>query len=213
MPDVQSVLVAHDAEVRKWATIAFFIMDPATPAPTKESFWGADHLPILPAAAKQLGYITTDGISDSIDISAEDTNMLQKLQPVRNDLTGMTNTLSVSFGESNAYTQALRHAVPFEDFPETEVGAWHFDNEISEFPEYRGGFIAQDGVGSQAVFRVEFGYRIKVVGMEGRTLNRTDAEVHGFTFGLFPDYVTGQPSYRGQDAPRYHAVTAPEQGA
>ena len=53
----------------------------------------------------------------------------------------------------------------------------------------------------------------KVVGMEGRTLNRTDAEVHGFTFGLFPDYVTGQPSYRGQDAPRYHAVTAPEQGA
>ncbi|MDI3331408.1 MAG: hypothetical protein QJR09_11875 [Micrococcus sp.] len=206
MPDVQSILQTNDAEVRKWASLLFFLMDPAVPAPTQEDFWGADYLPIVPAGALQLGYITTDGISDSTEISAEDTTMLQKLQPVRNDMTGLVQTLAVSFGESNAYTQALRHAVPFEDFPIEKDGPWHFDQEITEFPEYRGGFIGQDGVGSQAVYRVEFGYRIKVVGMEGRTLNRTNPEVHGFTFGLFPDIVTGQPSYRGQDAPRYHPV-------
>lgn len=209
MPDVQSQLVVTDTNVRKWGTQLFFLQAPDAPAPT-EFFAAVDHLPLLPEDALQLGYITTDGISQEDSVSVENTPMLQSLEPVRYDLTGIEKTLTVAFGEDNAFVQALYHLVPFEDFPDAADGPWRFsDGEATQSPVYRLGVIMQDGVGSQARYRFEYGYRAVVTAKTARTMNRTDAESYGFTFGLTKDPVAKKSYERVQDGPVYHPETVP----
>ncbi len=209
MPDVQSMLQVTDTNVRKWGTQLFFLMAPEAPIPT-EWFGEEDHLPILPSGALQLGYITTDGISQEDSISNEGTPMLQTLEQVRYDLTGIEKSLTVGFGEDNAFVQAIWHGVPFEDFPLLASEPWEFtDGDISQYPWYRLGWLGQDGVGSQARYRVEFGYRATLTAKESRTANRTDPETYGFTFGLTKDPVERKSFLRKQDGPAYYGVEPP----
>ena len=203
MPDVQSVLTVTDTNVRKWGTQLLFLQAPDAVVPA--TFFGAvDFMPVLPAGAIQMGYITTDGISQEDSMSSENTQMLQSLEPVRTDLTGIEKSLTVSFGEDNAFVQALYHGVPFEDFPTVSTDSWIFDDgEISDYPYFRLGILMQDGVGEQARYRVEYGYRVKVTAKTGRTLNRSDAEVYGFTFGIFKDPILKKSYTRAQNGPSY----------
>lgn len=203
MPDVQSMLTVTDTNVRKWGTQLFFIMPPDAAIP--ETWFGAeDHLPILPADALQLGYITTDGISSEDSISTEPTQMLQSLEAVRHDLTGIEKSLTVAFGEDNGYVQAIWHGAPFEEFPTDPAAPWLFDDgEISQYPYYRLGWLGQDGVGDQARYRVEFGYRATLTAKESRSANRSDPETYGFTFGLTKDPVLKKSFTRGQNGPFY----------
>lgn len=203
MPTVDELLVKSDTNVRKWGNQLFFLQHPAAPIP--ESFFGSvDRLPILPDGALQLGYITTDGISQEDSISSEPTQMLQSLEPVRTDLTGIEKSLTVAFGEDNAFVQALWHGTPFENFPDVATGPWLFDDEgVSDYPYYRLGWIGQDGVGDQARYRVEYAYRAKVTAKTARSANRSDAETYGFTFGLFSDPILGRSFTRAQNGPFY----------
>lgn len=201
MPDVQTQLVTNDKNVRKWGTQLFFLMAPDAEVPTV-FFDAVDHTPVLPAGALQMGFITTDGIGQEDSISTENTQMLQQLEPVRSDLTGIEKSLTVAFGEDNGHVQALWHGRPFEDFPEDPELPWGFgDGKITQYPYYRLGWIGQDGVGDQARYRFEFGYRATLTAKEGRTANRSDAETYGFTFGLFRDPVVGESYWRGQNGP------------
>lgn len=206
MPDVQEQMETVDTNVRKWGTAIFAVMAPDAEIPA-EWFGTEDHLPILPAGAKQMGFITTDGIGQEDSISSENTPMLQTLEPVRTDLTGIEKTLTGAFGEDNAYVQAMWHGVPFEDWPATSDQPWiYHDGEIADYPYYRAVLLFQDGVGAQARYRVEFGYRIKVTAKTARTMNRTDAETYGFTWGLFKDPVVKRSFTRAQNGPAYHAA-------
>lgn len=203
MPEVQDLLQVTDTNVRKWGTQLFFLMPPDAPVPG-EWFDATDHFPILPDTARQLGYITTDGISAEDSISSEPTQMLQTLETVRSDLTGIEKTMTVAFGEDNGWVQALWHGIPFHLWPEDPQVPWFFDDgEISQYPYFRGGWLGQDGVGDQARYRVEFGYRITLTAKEARSANRSDPETYGFTFGLYKDPVLGRSFSRGQNGPAY----------
>lgn len=203
MPDVQEQMITDDTNVRKWGTAIVAIQAPDATIPTTW-FGVTDHLPVLPIDAKQMGFVTTDGISQEDSISSENTPMLQTLEPVRTDLTGIEKSLTVAFGEDNAYVQAMWHGVPFEDWPATSDQPWVYDDgEIADYPYYRAILLFQDGVGSQARFRVEYGYRVKVTAKTARTMNRTDAETYGFTLGLFKDPVVKKSFTRAQNGPFY----------
>lgn len=204
MPDVQSQLVVTDTNVRKWGTQLFGILPPDADIADHEWFDTEDHLPVLPAGALQMGYITTDGISSEDSISSENTEMLQSLEPVRTDLTGIEKTLTVAFGEDNGNVQALWHATPFAQFPTDPTAPWVFhDGEISQYPYYRVFWVGQDGVGNQARYRVEVGYRATLTAKEARSANRTDPETYGFTFGLFKDPEIKRSFTRLQNGPAY----------
>lgn len=199
---VKDMLEVVDTNVRKWGTQLAFLLAPDAVLP--ESFFTPERLPVLPEGAIQLGYITTDGISVEDSISSENTQMLQNLEPVRTDLTGIERSLTVAFGEDNAMVQALWHGVPFEEFPEEANGPWSFDDgEVQDYPYYRFGWIGQDGVGESARYRVELGYRAKVTAKESRTASRENPETYGFTFGLFRDPVIGKSYTRAQNGPAY----------
>lgn len=203
MPDVQDLLVTNGKNVRKWGTQLLFLMAPDAEIPPL-FFAVEDKLPILPATAKQLGFITTDGVSQEDSVSSENTQMLQSLEPVRRDLTGIEKSLTVAFGEDNAFVQALWHGAPFEDFPSAADGSWIFDDgEIADYPYFRLGVISQDGVGAEARYRYEFAYRAAVTAKTARSLNRTDPETYGFTFGLYKDPVAGKSYTRAQNGPTY----------
>lgn len=201
-PTVDSILEKVDTNVRKWPIQLFYLMAPDAPAPS--ALFGTDRLPILPTGAIQMGYITTDGIGQEDSVSSEGTNMAQSLEPVRTDLTGIEKTLTVTFGEDNSFVQALWHGVAFSDFPEVKHGAWLFDDgEVTDYPYFRCGWIGQDGVGDQAVYRHEHGYRAKVTAKSARNTSRSAEETYGFTFGLFKDPIAGKSFTRAQNGPKY----------
>lgn len=208
MPDVQSQMIVNDKNVRKWGTQLYFLMAPNAPIPA--SWFGVtDRMPILPPGSLQLGYVTTDGVSQQDSLSSDATSMLQSLESVRTDMTGIEKTWAVAFGEDNAWVQAIWHGVPFGDFPALSSGAWVFDDgDIAAYPYYRMGILMQDGVGDQARYRVEFAYRATVTAKQARVANRTAEETYGFTFGLFKDPSVKKSFTRAQNGPAYGFIDA-----
>lgn len=195
-------IALDEKKVRKWGRLKFLIADADADVPA--DFFDVDGTPTIPVTGYlDLGYITTAGASASDSLSTESTQMLQSLEPVRTDLTGREQSLTVAFGEaSNAWTNALWHGLAVTDFPATADEAWSYDDGgASDTPYYRIYLIGQDGVGDQAVYKVEFAYRAKVTAKTDRTMNRADAETLGFTFGLFRDPVVGKTLTRATDGP------------
>lgn len=201
MPAVESILTKNESAVRKWGTQLLAIADYDAAAPS--SFFGGDHLPLaLPSGHLDLGFVTTDGVTVADSLSSESTSMLQSLEPVREDLTGRDQSMSVVFGEANAWVNALYHGLQVADFPADREGAWEYtDAGITDTPYYRVLLYGQDGVGSQAIYRVEYAYKAKVTSKTDRAMSRSASESYGFTFKLFRDSLLDKTLYRGQDGP------------
>lgn len=202
--------------VRKWRKIALAISDYSDPAVTipklNEDVWDLSnsdpllkYTPMaLPTGAKKIGYITTDGVSDTKDVNSDGTDMLQSVEPVRTDITSVEKSMQVAFGESNAWTNALRAGLPVSQWPASKNSAWSYaDGKVIDNPYYVLWLLAQDGVGKNAFYRFELGLKVKVTGMESRKMNASDPEVFGFTFGFFKDDVTGYSHLRSEEGPGY----------
>ncbi|MCX8673005.1 hypothetical protein J3T91_05690 [Bifidobacterium sp. B4001] len=191
--DLQDYMNNNPGNVRKHGTMIFAIADYSTVAPDK--FFGDDGLPCsLPAGYKQMGYVTTKGVVEKRSVKTDDTTMLQDLEPVRSDLSSSTRQIDVTFGEANAYTQALRAGLPVSAWPESKDSkAWSYTEKgMSQLPLYRIYLLTQDGVGADAVYRVEFAYKVTISGFGDRTLDRADTEDIGFTFDVLTDEKSGK---------------------
>lgn len=191
--DVQQYMQNDPGSVRKHATMVLAIADYSTPAP--EKFFGDDGLPFqLPDGYKQMGYVTTKGVVEKRSVKTDDTTMMQDLEPVRSDLSSSTRQIDVTFGEANAFTEALRAGLPVASWPESKNSkTWAYtERGLSQLPLYRIYLIAQDGVGADAVYRVEFAYKASISGFGDRTLDRPDTEDLGFTFDVLTDEKTGK---------------------
>ncbi|RBQ00068.1 hypothetical protein [Bifidobacterium xylocopae] len=194
--DLQSYMDLAPSNVRKHGTMLMAIADYSTKAP--EKFFGEDGLPLrLPEGYKQMGYITTKGIVEKRAVKTDDTTMMQDLEPVRSDLSSSTRDLDVTFGEANAWTESLRAGLPVSAWPaDKNSKTWSIDEKsMSEMPKYRIYLIAQDGVGADAVYRVEFAYKASISGFGDRTMDRADSEDLGFTFACLTDEKTGGKQY------------------
>jgi len=205
MPVVTPTL--NDLKVRKWGTMKFMIADSDATIP--DELFGGDYLPIdlPPTGFKDLGWVTTDGISATDSLTSESDFGLQSLEPTRADLTGRERSLAVVFKESNAWVNALFHHKLVSEFDASRDAAWDFtDSALSELPEYRILLAAQDGVGDAAVYRFEAAYRAKVTAKTDRALSRA-AETFGFTFGLFRDPVLDKTFRRAEDGPSMHGTS------
>lgn len=199
MPDVIGRLANDNRNVHKWGTTILAIADYTTAIP--EAFFATDGTPIaLPTGFKNMGYITTDGISHSYDVSSDETNMLQTTQSVRSDVTSETHTFQVGFGETNGWTKALAYKQPVSEWPADKNAAWIYDETSGEYPYYRAITLSQDGVGDAAVYRVEAAYRIKVTDIDDRSLNRSDVEEVNRTFTIYEDPVVGKSYTEAQTA-------------
>lgn len=183
--------------VRKHGTQILALADYSTPVPT-DWFAAADAdgvvLPnALPVGYFNMGYITTDGIVMSSDVSSSTVNMVQENTAVRSDIETITDSLAVTFGEASGWTMALAHGLPCSQWPTDKTKAYEYHSGvITEFPYYRGLVLTQDGVGKDAFYRVEFAYRMQVSDIGDRTLNRSDAEGVDRTFVCLKDPVVGR---------------------
>jgi hypothetical protein len=187
-------------QVRKWRRMLLALADESEAVPA--AFFTAEFLPlVMPAAFKQLGFVTTDGATVADAVASESTTMLQSLTPVRRDLTGREQSVTVVLGEQNAWVNALAHGLPVADWPTDKDGPWLFDDgEITDWPFYRLLLIGQDGVGAKAIYRVEFGYKAGITAKTDRSMGQA-AETTGVTFGLFLDDTVGLSLTRGQNGP------------
>jgi hypothetical protein len=198
--------------VRKHGTQILAIADYSTPMPTS---WFRDvfaedgttvlgQVPsVLPLGFKNLGFISTDGIQESTDVSSSTVNAAQELEPIRSDIDGIEGTLQVSLLEMSSWVKALAYNYPVSAWPAEKGAAWEFHRgAVSEFPYYRLLVLTQDGVGLDAVYRVEAAYRAKVTDIGDRTLNRTDAEMLQRTFTLYKDREVNRSKTEAQTAVR-----------
>lgn len=197
MPTVSSMLADDNRLVQKHGTQILAIADYSAAVPTS---WfaapttGGLVLPnALPAGYKNMGFITTDGITESNDVSTSDVMMVQSIEPVRSDIDSITKTLGVTFGESSAWTQALAQQIPVGQWPADKTAAWEYhDGGRTEFPYYRLFILTQDGEGDGAIYRAEYAYRAKITDRGDRTLQRSDAEQIELTFTCYVDPVAGR---------------------
>jgi len=210
MAAVDELKETNTAHVRKWGTQILALADYSEAPPA--TFFDVEGAPVLPAAFRQLGFITTDGITQAKSVSSESVSMVQQLEPVRTDITGIEQSLTCTFGESSsAWVNALVHAWPVADWAADPHSAWEFfDGDVTDYPYYRLMVIAQDGTGDDAFYRVEFGYRAKVTALTDRSLQRANSEGFGVTFGLFKDPEVGRILGRAENGPGFTAsVPAP----
>lgn len=189
----RDLLKVDNTLIRKWGRSLLAVQDYSEPVPT--TFFNATtKIPTLPASARQLGFITTDGATMGKQISANETFMWQSISPVRSDLESMSYSIQASFGEaSNAYVHAVYNGVQVKDFPEAPNAPFVFgkDEDFVDFPYYRVWLIAADGVGDQAFYRIEYAPRAKVTAVTDRKLVRANPEEIGLTFSAFEDKVAG----------------------
>lgn len=198
--------------VRKHGTQILAIADYSTPVPDKwfRDVFAADGTTVvgqlpskLPPGYKNMGYISTDGIQESTDVSSSGVMAVQDTDEIRNDVDSETGTLQVTLLEMSAWVKALAFDKPVSEWPATKAEAWEFHRGASaEKPYYRLFILTQDGIGLDAVYRVEFGYRAKVTDKGDRTLNRSDAEMMQRTFQLFKDRAVNRTKTEAQTAIR-----------
>lgn len=204
--------------VRKHGTQFMAIADFSVAPPEQDEFFVFDTtttpgfrraLPIvLPAAYKNMGYITTDGIGESRSLSTSNTDMVQDIEPVRTDVDSNVRTLQVTFGEVNSWTKALASGLPVNEWPAVKSSSWGYaDGRRTQFPDYRILIFTQDKVGDQAVYRIEYAYKATVTDMGDRTLNRSDIEGTQRTFTCFKDPEVGD-SYWQQSEPALLKIAA-----
>lgn len=198
-----TLLEVDNSLVRKWGRALIAVQDYSAPVP--EAFFSPEGHPVLPAGAKQLGFITTDGITAGKSMSSTPTNMMQWLEPVRSDLEGIEKTIACAFGESsNAYVHAVYNGLEVKDFPATPDSAFVYDGgELADFPYYRLFVIAADGVGDDIRYRVEYAYKAKVTSLTDRSLSRANSETLGFTFGCFKDTVANRDISVAENGPSF----------
>jgi len=197
------LLAVDNSLIRKFGRVLVAVQDYSEPVP--DSFYDENGLPVLPETAKQLGFITTDGVTQGKAVSATDTTMLQWVDPVRSDLESVVKTLACSFGEAtNAWVRAVYEGKQVSDFPASAKAPWSFDDgEFVDFPYYRLWLLAADGVGDQAFYRVEYHPYAKVTSTTDRTLARANPETIGFTFGIFKDPATGTAQITNENGPGF----------
>ena len=185
------LLKVDDSLVRKWGRLLLALEDYSAAVP-QSFFTTNDHTPILPPTAKQLGFITTDGVTFGRSISSTDTNMLQWTDPVRSDKESDVVTIACAFGEAtNAYVNAVYEGKQVSAFPSSpKAPIVVHGGEIDEFPDYRVHLLGVDGVGDKAVYRYLYGYKGTVTAVTDRTLARSNPETIGFTITLSKDAAT-----------------------
>lgn len=206
MTDVSSQIQTDNRLVTKHGRQMLAIADYSTP-PLATLFTETGDPTALPTAFRQMGYITTDGVKQGNDVSSNDLNMVQDIDPVRSDIESITRTIGVTFGEASSWVNALLHGLPVSQWPAKKTDAWDFEfGEVADPPFYRLLFLSQDGSGDQAKYRVEQAYRAKITNLGERTLNRADAEQFEFTFGLYKDPATNKTLRRGADGPFYRGL-------
>lgn len=188
-----SILEVDNSLVRKWGRLLVALQDYSAAVPAS-FFTTEEHTPILPAGAKQLGFITTDGVTLGRSVSSTDTSMLQWTEPVRSDKESDVSTIACAFGEAtNGYVQAVYAGKPVAEFPASEKAPISSSiGDVDEFPLYRVHLLGVDGVGDQAVYRYIYGYRGKVTAVTDRTLARANPETIGFTLTLYKDPVASK---------------------
>lgn len=191
--DAFSEEIGNNSLVRKWGSAIIAIQDYSEPVP--ETFFDtATRKPILPASAKRLGLVTTDGATASRSVSSTDTTMWQDPEPVRSDLESIVNTIAMAFGEgSNAYVQALNAGVEVANFPEKPDAPFIFgpDVDFTDFPYYRLWLVMRDGVGAQTRYRIEYAPKAKISTLGDRNFSRANPESLSVTFSAFKDSEAG----------------------
>ena len=104
--------------------------------------------------------------------------------------------------------KALAHGLPVSKWPTKADDGFEFtDGEATDFPYYRLIWLGQDGVGADAHYRIEAGYRVKVTNQGDSTKNRSDAENEDQTFTFFRDPKTGKVFYEGERIAKASSVS------
>jgi hypothetical protein len=124
VPNVEEVLVGAQTKI-------FVMPIGATPPTTLVAAW--------PASAVDLGYITKEGISESLNEDRFEIESNGYDSPIRTQITKRVHTFSATFQQGSAYIQSLWSSVPIEDMTSTGTGS-------SQYTSYTEGLSSEQDV-------------------------------------------------------------------
>lgn len=186
--DLLEILDARTGDVRKWPVTLCAIRDAGSTIPADYKTNGFldkanGCLRELLPGSKDMGFITVDGVKISSSVETAETKMAQSTKPVREDVTGETTTVDITFGESNAWTAALRQGIPVSQWPEDKDAPFHYrDTDGDPQHHYEITFLYQDGKGDNAHYAYDFFTEVSVSGKGDLTRNPNDPDTKNFTF-------------------------------
>lgn len=206
MPSVEDIQDWNNDLIRKHPMMVCAIADRDTPTPD-QLFDDEDHLPApLPQGYYDFGYITTDGIPFSRDVSTEDVDSVQTTEHTRSDIESDVLTSQIVFQETSGLTLALQYGRKLADAPKLGEKALFRRPAAADQPHRRMYIITQDGIGDDALYRVFFLPDVQVTDFDDRTLSRSDEEQHSFTFTAYYDKRYGTSMEEQLDGPGWRKL-------
>ncbi|WP_430376693.1 phage tail protein [Streptomyces sp. B1-3] len=111
--------MADDTQVRVGVEGAFYVAPVGTTAPTDPySSWGAGWV--------DLGNVSEDGLTESLNENRQDFKAWGRNGPVRSQVTDRDATFKITFMETNAWTLALYYGVDIADMTSSGTGSTQF---------------------------------------------------------------------------------------
>lgn len=147
----------------------------------------------MPAGFESLGWLSSDGATESGDISTTDITGWGSAAPLRTDVTEATATLGVSMLESKRLAREVYDSIDLSAVSVSAAGEAKY--EIQAQPDvkfWRALVISVDGVGANRRYWATAYHKVSVTGREDFVnANGDDPAARGVTLTAVPDDVTG----------------------
>lgn len=185
---------AQDENIRKSLQGAAIVAPFSAAAITSITTGAESGLIELPAGYKDVGWLTSDGVTVSSAITTSDITAWGTVYPVRSDITKRTTTIKIVAQETNAVTVGLYSGKATSAMvPDPTTGeVW---NELPLIPAniyYRLITIGVDTTDDGEFYVGKFFPRVKVTDLDDQAFaDGDDPLLRGLTFTTYPDSVLG----------------------
>lgn len=160
----------------------------------------------LPTGFVDPGFITTDGVIFSRDLSISDVNSWQSQDPTNSTVETDTKSAHVIFQETNPYTLALYDNKLLADAGDFS-GTYSAPSSASgEQPLRRGFFIAEALDVSAPIWEVIFLPQIKLTAIGDQSYQRTQEKQYDYTLTAYKDADYGASLKRWVGGPGWNAL-------
>lgn len=168
-------------------------------------------LAALTAGYVDPGYITTDGVTFSRDISVADVNSWQSQEPTNSTVETDTLTAKVVFQETNPYTLALYDNTLLADAGDFASTYAQARSATGEQPLRRGFFVAEALDVSSPLWLVRFLPQIKLTAIDDQQFQRATETQYSYTLTAYKDTDYGSSMKTWVGGPGWNAL-APSGG-
>lgn len=165
-------------------------------------------LAALPTDFNDPGYLTTDGVSFSRNISVSDVMSWQSQEPVNSTVETDVMTFKANFQETNPVTLALSDNLLLANKGDFSAVYQQERSQSGEQPLRKVLFIAEALDVAAPIWAVRYFPQVKITAVDDEQYARTQETQYPFTFTAYKDTAFGASGKRWVGGPGWNAFAA-----